>query len=46
MVLSFAACLAQAMHALVYGMLLFLEASGLTIVLGKMGIPNPAHAPF
>ena len=38
--------LAQAMHGLVYGMLLFLVASGLTLVLGMMGILNLAHASF
>ena len=38
--------LTQAMHGLVYGMLLFLVASGLTLVLGMMGILNLAHASF
>jgi branched-chain amino acid transport system permease protein len=33
----------QAMHGLVYGMLLFLVASGLTLVLGMMGVLNLAH---
>ena len=28
----------QALHGLVYGMLLFLVASGLTLVLGMMGV--------
>lgn len=36
----------QAMHGLVYGMLLFLVASGLTLVLGMMGVLNLAHASF
>jgi branched-chain amino acid transport system permease protein len=36
----------QAMHGLVYGMLLFLVASGLTLVLGIMGVLNLAHASF
>jgi branched-chain amino acid transport system permease protein len=36
----------QALHGLVYGMLLFLVASGLTLVLGMMGILNFAHASF
>ena len=38
--------LTQAVHGLVYGMLLFLVASGLTLVLGMMGILNLAHASF
>ena len=36
----------QGMHGLVYGMLLFLVASGLTLVLGMMGLLNLAHASF
>lgn len=36
----------QAMHGLVYGMLLFLVASGFTLVFGMMGILNLAHAAF
>jgi branched-chain amino acid transport system permease protein len=36
----------QAMHGLVYGMLLFLVASGLTLVFGLMGVLNFAHAAF
>ena len=36
----------QALHGLVYGMLLFLVASGLTLVLGMMGVLNLAHASF
>jgi branched-chain amino acid transport system permease protein len=36
----------QAMHGLVYGMLLFLVASGLTLVFGMMGVLNFAHAAF
>ena len=36
----------QAMHGLVYGMLLFLVASGLTLVFGMMGVLNLAHAAF
>ena len=36
----------QAIHGLVYGMLLFLVASGLTLVFGMMGILNLAHAAF
>jgi branched-chain amino acid transport system permease protein len=36
----------QAVHGLVYGMLLFLVASGLTVVFGMMGVLNLAHASF
>jgi len=36
----------QAMHGLAYGMLLFLVASGLTLIFGMMGILNIAHASF
>jgi branched-chain amino acid transport system permease protein len=36
----------QALHGLVYGMLLFLVASGLTLVFGMMGVLNIAHAAF
>ena len=36
----------QATHGLVYGMLVFLVASGLTIVFGMMGVLNFAHAAF
>ena len=32
------------LHGLVYGMLIFLVASGLTLVLGMMDIVNFAHA--
>ncbi len=38
--------LAQALHGLVYGMLLFLVASGLTLIFGMMGVVNLAHAVF
>jgi branched-chain amino acid transport system permease protein len=34
------------MHGLAYGMLLFLVASGLTLIFGMMGILNIAHASF
>lgn len=37
---------AQGIHGLAYGMLLFLVASGLTMVFGMMGILNIAHASF
>lgn len=36
----------QALHGVVYGMLLFLVSSGLTLVFGMMGILNIAHAAF
>jgi branched-chain amino acid transport system permease protein len=36
----------QATHGLVFGMLIFLVASGLTIVFGMMGVLNFAHASF
>lgn len=38
--------LPQIFHGLVYGMLLFLVASGLTIIFGLMGVMNIAHAVF
>lgn len=36
----------QGLHGLTYGMILFLIASGLTIIFGMMGILNLAHASF
>ena len=36
----------QGIHGLVYGMLTFLVASGLTLVLGMMGVLNVTHAAF
>jgi branched-chain amino acid transport system permease protein len=36
----------QAIHGLVYGMLVFLVASGLTLVFGMMGVLNIAHGGF
>ena len=38
--------LSQALHGLTYGMLLFLVASGLTLIFGMMGVLNIAHASF
>jgi branched-chain amino acid transport system permease protein len=38
--------IAQAMNGMTYGMLLFLVASGLTLIFGMMGILNIAHASF
>ncbi len=43
---STAMYVSQAMHGLAYGMVLFLVASGLTLVLGMMGILNLAHVNF
>jgi len=37
---------AQTLHGLAYGMLLFLISSGLTLIFGMMGILNLAHASF
>ena len=37
---------AQGIHGLAYGMILFLVASGLTMIFGMMGILNLAHASF
>jgi branched-chain amino acid transport system permease protein len=36
----------QAIHGIVYGMLLFLVAAGLTLVFGMMGVLNLSHAGF
>jgi branched-chain amino acid transport system permease protein len=36
----------QGIHGITYGMVLFLIASGLTIIFGMMGILNMAHASF
>jgi branched-chain amino acid transport system permease protein len=40
---TLAALPVQALHGLVYGMLLFLVASGLTLIFGMMGVLNFAH---
>jgi branched-chain amino acid transport system permease protein len=37
---------AQGIHGIAYGMLLFLVASGLTLIFGMMGILNIAHTAF
>jgi branched-chain amino acid transport system permease protein len=37
---------AQGIHGLAYGMILFLIASGLTLIFGMMGVLNLAHAAF
>lgn len=44
--LSLAVYATQGLHGIVYGMLLFLVSSGLTLVFGMMGILNIAHAAF
>ncbi len=38
--------ISQGIHGLAYGMVLFLVASGLTLIFGMMGILNLAHASF
>lgn len=43
---STAMYVAQGIHGLAYGMVLFLVASGLTLVLGMMGVLNLAHVSF
>lgn len=44
--MDFATFLIQTLNALQYGLLLFLVASGLTLVFGIMGIINLAHGSF
>lgn len=46
MELTMSTLLIYALHGLVYGMLLFLVASGLTLVFGMMDVLNIAHAAF
>jgi branched-chain amino acid transport system permease protein len=43
---SVAMYVAQGIHGLAYGMVLFLVASGLTLIFGMMGVLNLAHAAF
>ena len=43
---SAAMYVAQGIHGLAYGMILFLVASGLTLIFGMMGVLNLAHAAF
>lgn len=43
---SFDIYIIQAIHGIVYGMLLFLVAAGLTLVFGMMGVLNLSHAGF
>jgi branched-chain amino acid transport system permease protein len=45
-VMDFASFLIQTLNSLQYGLLLFLVASGLTLVFGIMGIINLAHGSF
>lgn len=44
--MDFASFLIQTLNALQYGLLLFLVASGLTLIFGIMGIINLAHGSF
>src|SRR4026209_1639593 len=44
--MDFATFLIQCLNALQYGLLLFLVASGLTLIFGIMGIINLAHGSF
>lgn len=46
MELSYSSVMVQGLHGLVYGMLLFLVSSGLTLVFGMMDVLNIAHAAF
>ncbi len=46
MELSLSTILITILHGLVYGVLIFLVASGLSIVFGMMGVLNLAHASF
>jgi branched-chain amino acid transport system permease protein len=44
--MDFATFLIQCLNSLQYGLLLFLEASGLTLIFGIMGVINLAHGSF
>jgi branched-chain amino acid transport system permease protein len=44
--LDFAVFLVQCLNALQYGLLLFLVASGLTLIFGILGVINLAHGSF
>jgi len=46
MELNLSTVVIQALHGLVYGMLLFFVASGFSLVFGMMGVLNIAHAGF
>ena len=44
--MDLAAFLVQCLNAVQYGLLLFLVASGLTLIFGIMGVINLAHGSF
>jgi len=44
--MDFSTFLIQCLNALQYGLLLFLVASGLTLIFGIMGVINLAHGSF
>ena len=44
--MTFATFLIQCLNSLQYGLLLFLVASGLTLIFGIMGVINLAHGSF
>ena len=44
--MEFGTFLVQCLNALQYGLLLFLVASGLTLIFGIMGVINLAHGSF
>ena len=44
--MDFAVFLVQCLNALQYGLLLFLVASGLTLIFGILGVINLAHGSF
>ncbi|NDA54987.1 MAG: branched-chain amino acid ABC transporter permease, partial [Betaproteobacteria bacterium] len=44
--MDFSIFLIQCLNALQYGLLLFLVASGLTLIFGIMGVINLAHGSF
>ncbi|MBA2547151.1 MAG: branched-chain amino acid ABC transporter permease, partial [Burkholderiaceae bacterium] len=44
--MDFATFLIQCLNAVQYGLLLFLVASGLTLIFGIMGVINLAHGSF
>ena len=44
--MDFATFLVQCLNAVQYGLLLFLVASGLTLIFGIMGVINLAHGSF
>ena len=44
--MDFSTFLIQSLNAIQYGLLLFLVASGLTLIFGIMGVINLAHGSF